>query len=128
MEKLLSMLKFADTGLIPAIIQDEKTKEVLTLCYMTREALVKSLGEGKIYVFRRSKGRLMLKGETSGCVQHVKSLCIDCEGNSVLFTVDQERAGCHTGFFTCYFRQVDKDGNVKELGKRVFDPKEVYKQ
>lgn len=127
MEKLLGMLKFSDAGLIPSIIQDEKTKEVLTLCYMTREALQKSLEEGKVYVFRRSKGRLMLKGETSGCVQHIRSLCLDCEGNSLLFKVDQERAGCHTGFFTCYFRQVDKDGNVKELGTRVFDPKDVYK-
>jgi len=127
MEKLLAMLKFNEKGLIPAIIQDEKTKAVLTLCYMTKEALEKSLAEGKIYVFRRSKGRLMLKGETSGCVQHVKSLCIDCEGNSLLFMVDQERAACHVGFFTCYYRQVDKDGNVTELGTPVFDPKDVYK-
>lgn len=127
MEKLISMLKFNEAGLIPAIIQDEKTREVLTLCYMTKEALQKTLEEKKVYVFRRSKGRLMLKGETSGCVQHLKSLCIDCEGNSLLFKIDQERAGCHTGFFTCYYRQVDKDGNVQELGTRVFDPKDVYK-
>lgn len=127
MDKLLSLLKFDDKGLIPAIIQDEKTKEVLTLCYLNKDALVKTIEEKKIYVFRRSKGRLMLKGETSGCVQHVKSLCIDCEGNSLLFKVDQERAACHEGFFTCYFRKVDKDGNIEILGKRIFDPKDVYK-
>ena len=127
MEKLISLLKFADNGLIPAIIQDRKTREVLTLCYMTREAIAKTLEEGKIYVFRRSKGRLMLKGETSGCIQTVKTLCIDCEGNSLLFIVDQEKAACHTGYFTCYFRKLDKNGVFKTTGKRVFDPSEVYK-
>jgi len=126
MEKIISLLKFDEEGLIPTIIQDQKSKEVLTLCYMNREALEKTLEEGKIYVYRRSKGRLMLKGETSGCIQVVKSLCIDCEGNSLLFKVAQKRAACHAGYFTCYFRSVKKDGSVKILGKRVFDPCKVY--
>lgn len=128
MERLLNLLKFNDQGLIPAVIQDEKTKEVLTLCYMNKDAVEKTMKEGKIYVFRRSKGRLMLKGETSGCIQRVRSLSIDCEGNSILFKVDQERAACHEGYFTCYFREVDSEGNIKTLGKRIFDPKEVYKE
>jgi len=126
MDKLLQLLKFNDKGLIPAIIQDEKSGEVLTLCYMTKEALEKTLDEGKVYVFRRSKGRLMLKGETSGCTQSVKSLTIDCEGNSLLFKVDQLKAACHEGYFTCYFRKVNKEGTVEILGKRIFDPKDVY--
>ena len=126
MEKLLSLLKFDDKGLIPAIIQDERSNEVLTLCYMNKDALEKTLDEGKIYVFRRSKGRLMLKGETSGCIQRVKSLMIDCEGNSLLFKVEQVKAACHEGYFTCYFRKVSKDGKVEILGKRIFDPKNVY--
>lgn len=124
--KLIELIRFNDQGLVPAIIQDEKTKEVLTLCYMNREALLKTLDEGCVHVFRRSKGKLMKKGETSGCTQAVRSLCIDCEGNSLLFMVDQKVAGCHEGYFTCYFRQVDKDGSVKILGKRIFDPKKVY--
>ena len=127
MEKLLGLLKFNDKGLIPAIIQDEKSKEVLTLCYLNREALVKTLEEGFVYVFRRSKNILMKKGETSGCVQALRSLSIDCEGNSILLKVDQKIAGCHEGYFTCYFRQVDKVGNVKIIGERLFDPKKVYK-
>ena len=113
MEKLLSLIKFDDKGLIPAIIQDYKSKAVLTLCYMNREALEKTLAEGVVYVFRRSKGRLMMKGETSGCTQKVKSLCIDCEGNSLLFKIAQKRAACHTGYFTCYFRKLDKNGDGK---------------
>lgn len=127
MTKLLENLKFDDKGLIPAIIQDAKSKEVLTLCYMNREALEKTLAEGLVYVYRRSKGCLMMKGQTSGCVQKVKSLCIDCEGNSLLLKVDQKLAACHTGFFTCYFRKLDKKGVLKVMGKRVFDPSKVYK-
>jgi len=124
--KLLEQLKFNEKGLIPAIIQDEQTKAVLTLCYMTKEALTKTMGEGKVYVFRRSKGRLMLKGETSGCTQTVKSVCIDCEGNSILIKVDQKIAGCHEGYFTCYYREAGMDGGHKIVDKRVFDPKDVY--
>ncbi|MDD5437169.1 MAG: phosphoribosyl-AMP cyclohydrolase [Candidatus Omnitrophica bacterium] len=126
MKELLGSIKFDDKGLIPAIIQDEKSKEVLTLCYMNKDALLKTLEEGKVYVFRRSKGRLMLKGETSGCVQKVRSLAIDCEGNSILLGVDQERAACHEGYFTCYFRKLKKDGTFEVVGKRIFDPKQVY--
>jgi len=126
--KILEMIKFNDKGLIPAIIQDEKSKEVLTLCYMNKDALEKTLTEGFVYVFRRSKNMLMKKGESSGCVQAVKSLCLDCEGNSLLFKIDQKLAGCHEGYFTCYFRQADKDGNIKILGERLFDPKKVYKK
>ena len=127
MDKIFLLIKFDEKGLIPAIIQDQKAKEVLTLCYMNREALETTLKEGKVYVYRRSKGRLMLKGETSGCIQVVKSLCIDCEGNSLLFKVAQKRAACHTGYFTCYFRQLKKDGTFKIMGKRIFDPCKVYK-
>lgn len=124
--KLFERLKFNDKGLIPAVIQDEKTKEVLTLCYLNREALEKTMEEGCVYVFRRSKNMLMKKGETSGCTQAVKSVHIDCEGNSILIKVDQKLAGCHEGYFTCYFRQVDKDGNETIALKRLFDPKKVY--
>ncbi len=127
MNKLFEKLKFDDKGLIPAIIQDEVSGEVLTLCYMNKDALEKTFQEGKIYVYRRSKGKLMLKGETSGCIQKVRKAHIDCEGNSLLFEVEQVRAGCHEGYFSCYFRQIDKDGNIIITASRIFNPKDVYK-
>ncbi|MCX5668289.1 MAG: phosphoribosyl-AMP cyclohydrolase [Candidatus Omnitrophica bacterium] len=127
MQKLLEKIKFDEKGLIPAIIQDEISGEVLTLCYMSKDALQKTLDEGKVYVFRRSKGKLMLKGETSGCIQNVRKVSIDCEGNSLLFEVKQVKAGCHEGYFSCYFRQMDKDGNMNITAERIFDPKKVYK-
>lgn len=126
MSEIIKSIKFDDKGLVPAIIQDKKSGEVLTLCYMNNEALSKTLEEGKVYVYRRSKGRLMMKGETSGCTQKVKELFVDCEGNSILFKVEQEKAACHEGYFTCYFRKIGKDGNMEIIGKRIFDPKKVY--
>jgi len=126
MDKLMKALRFNEKGLIPAIIQDEETGKVLTLCYMNEDALKKTLKEAKIYVFRRSKGKLMMKGETSGHIQLVKALYIDCEGNSLLFKVDQKVAGCHVGYFTCYFRKAGEDGNLEITEKIVFNPKDKY--
>ena len=122
----IDKLNFDEKGLIPAIIQDEKSGRVLTLCYMNKEALRVTLSEKQIYVFRRSKGRIMLKGESSGCVQTVKKLFVDCAENSLLFMVEQTRAACHEGYFSCYFSEIDDKGEVVVEEKRVFDPKDVY--
>ena len=124
---MIDKLNFDDEGLIPAIIQDYKTNKVLTLCYMNKDALKKTLEKGKVYVFRRSKNRVMLKGETSGNVQTVKEIFIDCSDNSILFKVEQKVAACHEGYFTCYFRKVDKNSKETIAEKRIFDPKDVYK-
>ena len=127
MKKILKSLKFDEKGLIPAIIQDEISGEVLTLCYMNKDALEKTVKEGRVYVYRRSKGKLMMKGETSGCIQNVRKMYIDCEGNSLLFEVEQVKAGCHEGYFSCYYREFDKYGNIIITAERIFDPKKVYK-
>jgi phosphoribosyl-AMP cyclohydrolase len=119
-------LNFNEKGLIPAIIQDYKTGRVLTLCYMSEEALKKTLSEGKVYVFRRSRNKVMLKGEVSGNIQGVKEVFVDCCDNSVLFKVKQKLAACHEGYFTCYFRKIDKNGNEEIVEKRIFNPKDVY--
>ncbi len=102
----ISRLRFDDKGLIPAIIQNFETNEVLTLCYMNREALDKTFETGKVHLWRRSKGKLMMKGETSGCVQFVKEIFVDCENNSILVKVEQVGAACHTGEKTCYYRKL----------------------
>ena len=120
-------LNFDVNGMIPAIIQDYKTNKVLTLCYMNKDAVKKTFDTGLVHVFRRSKNLLMTKGETSGCTQTVKEVFVDCSNNSLLFKVEQKLAACHKGYFTCFFRQLDKAGNETTVEKRVFDPKEVYK-
>ena len=125
--KLLDQIVFNDQGLVPCIIADAEDNRPLTLCYMTREALEKTLETGKVHVFRRSKGRLMIKGETSGHIQEVKSVFPDCEGKSLLILVKQHVAGCHKGYMSCYFREYDVKGDrYVEAEKRVFDPDTVY--
>ena len=126
MKAFIQQLKFNNKGLIPAIIQDCKTGKVLTLCYMTQAALEKTLGEGRVYVFRRSKNKLMMKGETSGHIQIVKEIFLDCEGNSLLFKVEQKVGACHTGYFTCYYRRMKEDGTTYIIEKKIFNPEKVY--
>ena len=126
--KLLNNLKFGENGLIPAVIVDITDNKVLTLCYMNQAALEKTVETGKIHVFRRSKNRLMLKGETSGHIQLVKEIFFDCEGKSLVFKVEQKVAGCHEGYRSCYFRKYnEKTENVEITEEKVFDPEKTYK-
>ena len=125
MTNLLGELTFRD-GLIPAIIM-EADGQVLTLCYMDREALGKTLETGQVHVFRRSRGRVMLKGESSGHTQQVKEIRVDCEGNSLLLVVQQRVAACHVGYRSCYYRQYcPQSDSFRICEERLFDPKEVY--
>ena len=125
-DKIKSQLKFAADGLIPAIIQDRKTQKVLTLCYMNDIALRGTLESGYIHLFRRSQNKLMKKGETSGHTQALKEFRIDCEGKSLLFVIDQKVAGCHKGYFSCYFEKVKNDGSKEITDPLVFQPEKVY--
>lgn len=125
--ELISILKFDKYGLIPAVIVDTDTNQVLTLCYMNEDALHKTIETGKIHVFRRSKGRLMLKGESSGHIQKIKEVFIDCEGNSLVFKVQQHVAACHAGYKSCYFRRYNlKYDKVEIVEEKVFEPEKVY--
>ncbi|MEW6358602.1 MAG: phosphoribosyl-AMP cyclohydrolase [Planctomycetota bacterium] len=125
--ELLKHLQFNADGHIPAIIVEDSLKEVLTLCYMTEEALRKTVKTGRVYVFRRSMGKLMMKGETSGHIQIVKGIYPDCEGKSLVIKVDQKVAGCHKGYMSCYHRRYDpKTDELKTVAEKVFDPDKTY--
>ncbi len=125
MDNLLKEINFRD-GVIPVVVV-EADGQVLTLCYMDREALCRTIETGRIHVFRRSKGRVMLKGETSGHVQELKEVRIDCEGNSLLMVVNQRVAACHNGYRTCYYRRYRRAADaIEECEERVFDPGQVY--
>ena len=127
--RMLDELEFNDQGLIPAVVANAEDNRPLTLCYMNREALQKTLESGKVHVFRRSKGRVMLKGETSGHTQEVQRVFLDCEGRSLLLLVKQHIAGCHKGYMSCYFREYDRAKDGFSIGeKQVFAPKEVYER
>ena len=124
-DKIKSQLKWDAQGLIPAIIQDQKTQKALTLCYMNERALRQTLESGYIHLFRRSQNKLMKKGETSGHTQEVKEFRVDCEGKSLLFIIHQKVAGCHKGYFSCYFEKVGVSGDRKITDKLVFEPQKA---
>jgi phosphoribosyl-AMP cyclohydrolase len=114
-------------GLVPVIAQDAETKEVLMMAYMNREAWEATLRTGKATYWSRSRRTLWLKGETSGNVQLVKDIFIDCDNDTILLHVQQlGEAACHTGYRSCFYRKI-KGGDCVVVGKKVFDPKEVYK-
>ncbi|MBW3622587.1 MAG: phosphoribosyl-AMP cyclohydrolase [Armatimonadetes bacterium] len=124
----LGCLRFDPQGLIFIAVQDADTLEILTLAYMNREALEKTLETGKIHVYRRSKDRVMMKGETSGMTQDVTEVRVNCDNNSIVFKVRPHGPGCHEGYHSCYFRRLDSNtGEWVVTSERGFDPKEVYR-
>lgn len=122
----LDALKWDDKGLVSVIFQDYESGEVLTLAYMNREALKRTLDSGRVHVFRRSHGRVMMKGETSGNVQFVKETRVDCDADALVMKIEQVGgAACHEGYRSCFFRKVEGEA-LTVAGERVFDPREVY--
>ena len=128
MDPLLANLKFDSNGLIPAIIQDAATHQVLMMAWMNREAYEETLRTGRAVYFSRSRGKLWRKGEESGNVQEVREVYIDCDADTILLKVHQVGgAACHEGFASCFFRKVEPDG-LRVVGERLFDPAQVYKR
>ncbi len=122
----LELVRFDSQGLIPAVIQDAASRQVLTVCYLNEAALRRSLDTGTVHLFRRSQGRVMQKGETSGHLQVIQQILVDCEGRSLVVMVRQQVAACHAGYFSCYFRRLESDGRITTVGQRLFDPTTVY--
>ncbi len=117
-------MKWDEKGLMPAVVQDAKSKDVLMVAYMNNEALELTIKTKKAHFYSRSRQQLWLKGETSGHTQAVKEVLVDCDNDTILLVVDQKGAACHTGYWSCFYRAW-ADG-WKIIGKKVFDEKEVY--
>lgn len=116
-------------GLAPAVVQDHKTGEVLMLAFMNREAWEATLATGKATYWSRSRNQLWVKGETSGNVQLVKEIRVDCDDDTILLKVEQiGEAACHTGHKSCFYRKVEDPETLTTIGKPIFDPKKVYKK
>ena len=125
--EILNQLKPDQDGLIPAIIQDDENKEVLMVGYMNREAVRKTLESGRVCFWSRSRQEYWIKGETSGHTQNVRTVAFDCDGDALLIKVEQKGGACHTGYRSCFFREVSPDGNsTRIVGDKVFDPNAVY--
>ena len=116
----------SEKGLLPAIAQDSVTGDVLMLAYINQEAWEKTLETGKAHYWSRSRNKIWLKGETSGHIQLVKKILVDCDEDTVVFKVEQlGGAACHKGYKSCFFRWVDGE-ELKIIGEPVFDPGKVY--
>ena len=115
-------------GLIPVIAQDYETKDVLMMAYMNKEAWLKTVETGRATYWSRSRNTLWIKGETSGNVQIVREILVDCDLDTIVLKVDQVGgAACHMGYRSCFYRRVS-DGGIEIVGERIFDPEEVYKK
>lgn len=129
MDAQLESLKFDKDGLIPAIIQDDASGEVLMMAWMNRDSLQKTVETQKTHFYSRSRNKLWLKGESSGHVQHVKSIRTDCDRDVLLIRVEQVGAACHDGYYSCFYRQHTANApDWQNVGNKIFDPDAVYKK
>ncbi|MHB0997701.1 MAG: phosphoribosyl-AMP cyclohydrolase [Armatimonadota bacterium] len=119
-------VKFGADGLIPAVVQDADNGQVLMVGFMNKDALEKTLTEGKVCFWSRSRNKFWLKGETSGNSLMVKEAYVNCYADSLLIKAEPIGPTCHEGFQTCYYRKITDEGGLEVVGERLFDPKEVY--
>ena len=126
MDPLLDKLKFDANGLIPAIIQDHKTGEVLMMAWMNRESLQKTIASGRTHFWSRSRKAFWMKGESSGHIQVVKDIAFDCDGDTLLIQVEQTGAACHEGYRSCFFRSIEKESEVKFTETPLESPEKIY--
>jgi len=124
-DELLALVSFNADGLVPAIAQQHDTGEVLMMAWMNRDAIDETLSTGRVCYYSRSRAGLWRKGETSGQVQHLKELRVDCDGDTLLLLVDQEGVACHTGRRNCFFRAV-RDGALVEIAAPLVSPEALY--
>ena len=123
----LDSLKWDSAGLIPAIIQDHQTGQVLAMFWMNRTALEKTIETNKVHSYSRSRGRLAMKGESSGHVEHVKSIHTDCDRDVLVVKVEQVGAACHEGYYSCFYREYQPNSqDWKITAPKVFDPEKTY--
>ena len=126
--EFIEQIKFDQNGLVPAVIQDYKDNKVLMVAYMNKDAVIETIRTKKVHFYSRSRKKLWMKGEQSGNVQQLKSIYIDCDNDCLLIKVKQiGEAACHTGYRSCFYRKLDKNGELKIVEKKYFDPEKVYK-
>ncbi len=126
-EKVISSVKFNSDGLVPVVVQDAKSRDILMLAWMNAEALHETLKTLTMCYFSRSRNQLWRKGETSGQTQTLKDLMIDCDSDTLLAQVEQSGVACHTGRMSCFFKTV-KDYDLHINQEVITPPEELYKK
>ena len=116
-------------GLVPAIVQDHKSGKVYMLAYINKASWEKTLETGEAHYWSRSRQEIWHKGDSSGHIQRIKEIYVDCDNDTVLFKIEQVGgAACHTGYDTCFYRKVGPGGEMAIVGKKILDPEKVYKK
>ncbi|MEI7837965.1 MAG: phosphoribosyl-AMP cyclohydrolase [Planctomycetota bacterium] len=128
LEETVRGLKYDSAGLIPAVITDAGTHEVLMVAYMNEQSLLETIRSKKTHFWSRSRQKYWMKGESSGHTQEVQDMFIDCDLDCLVITVTQHGAACHEGFRSCFFRRLTADGTWETIGQRLFDPEKIYKK
>ena len=119
LDDFLDSLKYDDNGLVAAVVQDQSNGDVLMVGFMNREAVARTLTSGRTCFWSRSRQEFWVKGDTSGNIQAVKSVYVDCDKDCLVVKVEQTGAACHEGYRTCFFTKVDADGNETVVLERL---------
>jgi len=112
-------------GLVTVVVQDRENGEVLMVAYANEEAVKKTIQSGLAHYYSTSRRKLWLKGESSGNTQRVSEVLVDCDGDALIYKVEQKGGACHMGYRTCFYRMVS-EGGLEVVGERVFNPEEAY--
>jgi phosphoribosyl-AMP cyclohydrolase len=121
-DSFLDSLKYDQNGLVAAVIQDHENDQVLMVGWMNREAVRRTLTSGRTCFWSRSRQQYWVKGETSGNIQEVKAVYVDCDKDALVIKVNQKGAACHEGYRSCFYRQVDSAGNETVVREKLSDP------
>ncbi len=120
-------LDFAKSGgVLPAIAQDWRSGEVLMLAYIDETAWRETVATGRAVYYSRSRKKLWRKGESSGHIQLIREILVDCDNDTVIFKVEQQGVACHTGHMSCFYRKIDADGEAVEIAPVLCDPEQIY--
>ena len=128
LEESIRSLKYGPDGLIPAVCVDAGTRQVLMVAYMNEKALLETARTGRTHFWSRSRRKLWMKGESSGHTQEVKAIYVDCDMDSLVVEVAQRVAACHMGYYSCFYRRLNENGEWETVGQKVFDPDRIYKE
>lgn len=125
LDKIIATIKFNDQGLVPVIAQDSQTKQVLMMAWMNAESLKETIQTNQMCYFSRSRNSIWRKGETSGQIQTIKEIMIDCDSDAILALVEQKGVACHTGRKSCFYKTIEND-NILINQEVVISPEELY--
>jgi phosphoribosyl-AMP cyclohydrolase len=128
LEETIKNLKYDAGGLIPAVVVDHKTKQVLMVAYMNDASVRDTVRTGKTHFWSRSRQKYWMKGESSGHTQQVQAIYTDCDRDTLVIEVQQEGAACHEGYYSCFYRRLNDRGGWDIVAEKLFDPEKVYKK